>query len=1080
MEISRIVWFFIRLYIAHWRRKNAPVEFKPAFDLGSQYFMMGDYTCAAPLFERRLEEARGESRVEYARSLNGLALLYRTKGDYSAAELLFKQALDIRRSGSREGNPEYADTLSDLGVLFLERGEFATAEPLLRQATEIYRMLLDEGKPEYARSLGNLARLHSAMGDYTVAEPLFRQAAEVYQQIIGEDRLDHAEILMGLAELNCKIGDHDAADRLLDRAMKIRLTIQSDRHPEYAQCLCGVGELRCAKGQYHESRRLFEQAMQIYCTALGEDHPNYARSMMGLAEVHCAEGDLATAELLVRRAVEIYRAALGDDHPDHARALGILGGLHLAKGDYNAAEIACFRATSIVRAALGDDHPEHAQSLNRLAALYAATGRETAAIDFAARSAAIENRLIGRISSMSSENRRMDFLDGVRNNYYAYLSLLFRQPGEASAIARKGFDLVLRRKALGAEALAAQRDAVLSGRYPALREKLRELNTLRQQIAQRELAGPELEIREVHEQFLAVWRARRDLLEAELARQIPEMSMEARLEGADCGAVAGALPEGSALVELVRFSPYDVRQGLSTEVRAVTDVGPHPVDEHGNDVPAAKSLAFPVGPLTLVRRISPVRLKSRQGPRRHAKPTGRLATPTADASRWYPPRYLAFITAAGEPDLVQMVDLGAAKVIDGLIADFRESIGESFLSAGDRDMAKAQTAPEVSHGTDAGRALRAAVFDPLLIGLGGCKRILLAPDGDLNSMPFEVLPSDDGRRLIDDYRFSYLSAGRDILRVGVKSAGRHSPALVVADPDFDLAGDIQRRGRFWSRLLGLARPSRIAVGRRDARFQRADVPDGRRSRDVGRAGLRFTRLPGTRLEGERIAGLLGVAPWLGSLALEGRLKSRCRSPWIMHLATHGFYLKDQGDYLDGWRDDVGVPSGLVIKLNQLSGRSPENPLLRSGLALAGANAWLRRGVSPVEAEDGLLTAEDVTGLDLLHTELVVLSACETGLGQVHVGEGVFGLRRAFVLAGAKTLVMSLWKVPDEPTRELMEDFYRRLLAGEGRAEALRQAQLALKVKYPEPFYWGAFICQGDPGPLARVESIAGRVNMYRD
>lgn len=109
--------------------------------------------------------------------------------------------------------------------------------------------------------------------------------------------------------------------------------------------------------------------------------------------------------------------------------------------------------------------------------------------------------------------------------------------------------------------------------------------------------------------------------------------------------------------------------------------------------------------------------------------------------------------------------------------------------------------------------------------------------------------------------------------------------------------------------------------------------------------------------------------------------------------------------------------------------------------MAGANAWLRGEGTSEEAEDGLLTAEDVTGLDLLDAELVLLSACETGLGQVHVGEGVFGLRRAFVLAGAKTLVMSLWKVPDEQTRELMGDFYKRLLAGQGRAEALREAQL---------------------------------------
>ena len=107
-------------------------------------------------------------------------------------------------------------------------------------------------------------------------------------------------------------------------------------------------------------------------------------------------------------------------------------------------------------------------------------------------------------------------------------------------------------------------------------------------------------------------------------------------------------------------------------------------------------------------------------------------------------------------------------------------------------------------------------------------------------------------------------------------------------------------------------------------------------------------------------------------------------------------------------------------------------------------------------------------MDLTGTELVVLSACNTGLGEVRTGDGVFGLRRAFTLAGAKTLIMSLWSVPDEPTRELMEDFFFRVLAGQGRADALREAQLTLKTKFPAPFYWGAFICQGDPGPLIRT------------
>jgi CHAT domain-containing protein len=153
------------------------------------------------------------------------------------------------------------------------------------------------------------------------------------------------------------------------------------------------------------------------------------------------------------------------------------------------------------------------------------------------------------------------------------------------------------------------------------------------------------------------------------------------------------------------------------------------------------------------------------------------------------------------------------------------------------------------------------------------------------------------------------------------------------------------------------------------------------------------------------------------------------------------------------------------KLEQFLEHHAENILLRSGLALAGVNTWNRGGSLPAEAEDGLLTAEDVSGLDLLRTDLVVLSACETGLGKVWNGEGVYGLRRAFVLAGAKTLVMSLWKVPDQQTQELMGEFYQRIQRGQPRAEALREAQLAMKKRYSYPYYWGAFICQGDPSPL---------------
>ncbi len=399
-------------------------------------------------------------------------------------------------------------------------------------------------------------------------------------------------------------------------------------------------------------------------------------------------------------------------------------------------------------------------------------------------------------------------------------------------------------------------------------------------------------------------------------------------------------------------------------------------------------------------------------------------------------------------------------------------------------MAKRREEAVLSVQGGAGSDLRAALFDRLAPALGSRTRLLIAPDGDLSRLPFEVLPTADGRRLIDDYQISYLSCGRDVLRFGAVATGQPGGPLVVADPDFDLETvpmrePAQPKAGFWSRLLGRGKKA-TATPIQSVPALATTASSGRHSRDLDRdrGAYHFHRLPGTRAEGERIAALLDVSPWLDATALEGRLKTACRSPRILHLATHGFFLPDQQRDLNregrGFGFDFGEFSGAKDGLARLSGPMMENPMLRSGLALAGANTWLKAGNPPEEAEDGLLTAEDVTGLDLLATELVVLSACETGLGQVHVGEGVFGLRRAFVLAGAKTLVMSLWKVPDEPTRELMEDFYGRLLAGQGRAEALREAQLAMKAKYPDPFYWGAFICQGDPSPLGAVRpGIAG-------
>jgi len=187
---------------------------------------------------------------------------------------------------------------------------------------------------------------------------------------------------------------------------------------------------------------------------------------------------------------------------------------------------------------------------------------------------------------------------------------------------------------------------------------------------------------------------------------------------------------------------------------------------------------------------------------------------------------------------------------------------------------------------------------------------------------------------------------------------------------------------------------------------------------------------------------------VGTQATKTFLK-KASSPRLLHIATHGFFLTDEDVSADPKRGKKPASKDAIS--------NSENPLVRSGLAFAGAN---RRSSGP---DNGILTAMEASGLDLLGTKLVVLSACDTGIGEVKTGEGVYGLRRSFVVAGAESLVMSLWPVSDIVTRDLMIGYYKNLKQGMGRGESLRQVQLEM-LKRPErrhPFYWASFIQAGE-------------------
>ncbi len=900
---------------------------------------------------------------------------------YKEATTTSLQACDLARQHFGANHEELANSLSNLAFLYEAQGEYLEAERVYREALTIYRAMPEESALNFAGALNNLAFLYSSMGNYAAAEPLYREALQISRanSDSGDRNLLVAQALNNLGVLYLALDNNKTAEAYLQQALEIRRDLVGDNHPVVAGSLNNLAELYREAGNLAQAKAHLQEALKIQRAALEEQDLDIANTLNSLAVVYRAEGDYDAAFSFYQEALDIWRNALGERHPIVATCLNNLALLYKTVGNFVRAAELLQQSLKLRRDILGKDHPDVAGTLYNLASVSVAMGDTSEALPFMQEAAVLDERLIGQVFSIGSESQRMAYLVGVQSHVAGFLSLVLRHLSHSSAALQAGFELVLRRKAVGAEALAAQRDAILSGRYPALESTLHKLQTLRMQIAQATLVGPGSEGLRAYQQRLAEQNTEKEQLEAELAHHIPEMNLAQKLRAVDRQQVAQALPAGSALVEFVRFDVFNFR-----------------------------------------------------------------AVPARGEQRWEPPRYIAFVLASGKPDEVYLTNLGEAERIDQMIATFRSSItGEG------RDLISEPEPSEGETGTSGAAALRAAVFDPLLPALGSNKRLFLAPDGDLTRLPFEALPIDNEQYLIDAYHISYLGVGRDLLRFEMPPAKQPAPPLVIADPDFDLKSDESITPPFEG----------------DQRLQ------GRQSRDLERGSLRFERLLGTRDEGEQVAAKLHAYYLQGKMALEGNLKEDYHSPRILHIATHGFFLPDQeSDAGKGMLEDESTilrDKTHGSRLERFLKRHVENPLLRSGLALAGVNTWSQGGSVPPQAEDGILTAEDVSGLDLSDTELVVLSACETGMGEVHAGEGVFGLQRAFVLAGARTLVMSLWKVPDWRTQELMQEFYGYFSNGYPCSDALRKAQLMIKARYVHPFNWGAFICQGDPNLVAR-------------
>ena len=373
---------------------------------------------------------------------------------------------------------------------------------------------------------------------------------------------------------------------------------------------------------------------------------------------------------------------------------------------------------------------------------------------------------------------------------------------------------------------------------------------------------------------------------------------------------------------------------------------------------------------------------------------------TNELTRLGDARYAAFVLKHADEPI--FVDLGDAAPTEALIAEFRRSLSEQ------KDDVK-----------QLARKLDARIMAPLRPSLANVRRLWIAPDRALHTVPFEALVDESDRYLVEQFGMTYLGTGRELVRPRVPVAGGNAP-FVLANPLF-------ARGK-------------APVG---ARIEATRGVDFRKAR--------FEPLPGTAAEAEGIHKALPNATVVtGEAATRESLLSLVR-PSILHIATHGFYLAQDKPQKEGSR-------GLALEVTHAPAdeETATDPLLRSGLALAGADGGA-----------GILSALELASIDLTGTKLAVLSACETGLGDLMNGEGVFGLRRALVIAGTEAQVVSLWQVDDEATRAMMVAYYTKLQAGGGRSEAMRATRLVMmrQPKTAHPFFWASFLVSGEARAL---------------
>lgn len=916
--------------------------------VGAAYAARNEYDRADAAYRRALAIHEKTSDVDEAAEaavLDGLANDAAAQARFADAERFAQRALGIRERRFGSDHPLVAESLRTLGEVYVAKRDFRAAEGFAERAIGLAARAFGPGDEGYVPFMTHLGRVEMYLGNYARAEDLLVRSADTTERVAGGASLASGVAKMHLATLYLLTANNVKSEQLYREALAIEEPLVGENHLDVGLILHGLALLSYRRSDYDTAATQGLRALAIRERLLGQNHPVVGQTVNNLGLVYWRRHELPRAASFFRRAVEIYERLSGADSVDVGPPLMNLGIIQKESGDYDAAEVSYKRALAIHEATLGPEHPTVRVVVESLGILYRDKGDYARAEPMFRRAIEITEHSLGP-----------DHSDLAR--HFVNLAQMYEAQGDAadalgcwlrvSAIDEKSLPLNLaigseRQKLAYFETFTARRDRIVSFHV-------------------REAAGDpqarDLAAVTILQSKGRVLDALADTLGALRKRANPDdLRVFDRLNAVTAHLASVALhgPQGVSLAEHQQRMRDLAKQREDLEA----DVGRRTAGYYER--------VEPVRLADIRAAIPPDAALIEFAVYRPFDPGKRLESDT----RFGDPRYIAYVIRNAHE--TRWAELGSAHAIDAAVAAFRGAL---------RDPAR----PDVRR---AARALDAKIMQPLRALAGDATHLLISPDGQLSLVPFEALVDERDRYLIGRYAVSYLTSGRDLLRMKVARPSSSDP-VIVADPDF---------------------------GEPSAQASASDY---------------FAPLPGTLEEARAIHALFPRAAMLtGQRASESALKAVV-APAILHVATHGFFLHDP---------------------------SITNPLLRSGIALSGANA----------GHANVLTALEASNLNLWGTRLVTLSACDTGMGEVRNGEGVYGLRRALLVAGVQTIVMSLWPVGDYATRTIMTRYYAGLKRGLGRGEALRRAKLSVLARSARqhPYYWASFIQEGDWTPLDR-------------